>query len=196
MRKRLLIGLMVSIGVNLLIFAIIVAMALHNKIPLDEIFPIDFIKIEVEKPKPPPPPPKPKPKKDPPKIEPTKAPIEAEPDSKEVATIQSAPVIKDDPIPNIVNFTELDRPPKRLKFVKPPYPPIARRANKEGLVVVKFLITKSGNVTNVKVIKSPGGLGFADNAIAAVSQWKYETPTIKGHPVNAWCVVPIRFTLD
>ena len=195
MRRRLLIGFAVSLGINLLIFMAIVGMAISNKIPLEKIFPVDFIKIEVQKPKPPPPPPKPK-KKIEEKVTPTKAPIAEEKDPKAVATIQQAPVIEDNPIPNIVNFTELDYPPRRTVFVKPSYPTIARRAGKEGQVVLKFLITKSGNVTNVQVVRSPGGLGFADSAVAAAKQWKYQTPKMKGHPVNAWCIVPIRFKLE
>lgn len=196
MRNRLLIGFAVSLGINLLVFIIIVAMAVHNKIPLDQIFPVDLIKIEVEKPKPPPKP-KPKPKPTPPpKIEPTKAPIKEDSDPNAVATIQTAPVIKSQPIPSIVNFSELDYPPKRLKFLRPKYPAIARRAGKQGVVVVKFLITKNGNVTNARVIKSPGGLGFAEAALRAVSGWKYDVPRIKGHPVAAWCIVPIRFKMQ
>lgn len=198
MRKRLLIGLGVSLGLNLLIFAVIVAMAVKNKIPLDEIFPVDLLKVIVEKPKPTPPPtppptPKPTPKVE--KIKETLAPIEADSDPDAVGTIKTAPVISDPPIPSIVNFTELDSPPRRTKFIRPTYPAIARRANKEGVVVVKFLITKSGKVTNARVVKSPGGLGFDEAALAAVKLWHYETPRINGHPVNAWCIVPIRFKL-
>jgi len=197
MRKRLLIGLLVSLGVNLLFFALIVWMALSNNVPLEKIIPVEFLKVEVEKPKPPPPPPPPpKKKKEEEKVEPTKAPIESDPDPNETATIQTSPEIKSPPLPSIVNFTELDHPPKRLKFIKPAYPTIARRANKQGMVVVKFLITKSGSVTSVQVLKSPGGLGFADAAKKAVAQWRYETPVMHGQPVSAWCIVPIRFELE
>lgn len=185
-----------SLGINLLVFMAIVAMAIHNKVPLEKIFPVDLIKIQVQKPPPPPPKPKPEKKKEEEKITPTKAPIAEDPDPNETATIETSPVIDDKPIPHIVNFTELDYPPKRTRFVKPTYPIMARRASREGLVVIKFLITKAGNVTNVRVVKSPGGLGFSDSALSAVKQWKYETPMMKGQPVNAWCIVPIRFKLE
>ncbi len=196
MYKRLLIGLGISLGLNFLIFAIIVGMAVKNKIPLEDIFPVDLMKVIIEKPKPTPPPtppPTPKPTPKPEKIKPATAPIEADSDPDSVGTIKSAPVISDPPVPSIVNFTELDSPPKRIKFVRPAYPAIAKRANKEGVVVVKFLITKTGNVTNARVVKSPGGLGFDESALAAVRKWRYETPRMRGHAVNAWCVVPIRF---
>jgi periplasmic protein TonB len=198
MRRRLFIGLAVSLGVNFLAFVVIVGMAIHNDIPLEKIFPVDLIKIMVEKPPPPPPPPPPKPKKkkDEEKITPTKAPIESSDDPEETASIQTSPVIEDKPVPTIVNFTELDYPPKRTRFVKPKYPTIARRAGKTGIVVVKFLITKSGNVTNVKIIRSPGGLGFEESVIKAVSGWKYQTPMMNGQAVAAWCVTPVRFKLD
>ena len=60
----------------------------------------------------------------------------------------------------------------------------------------KFLIGKSGSVSNISIVRGPSGLGFEEEALRAVSGWRYETPTIGGQPVAAWCVVPIRFTLD
>ena len=92
---------------------------------------------------------------------------------------------------------ELDRPPKPVKTVDPEYPQMARRTGKVGRVVLRILITKNGQVAQVKVIQGPGaGLGFEDAAVAAVKQWRFSPPTVHGTPVDVWADLPIRFTLD
>jgi protein TonB len=92
--------------------------------------------------------------------------------------------------------SDLDRPPKVLKMVKPEYPELAKRAGREGVVRLRFLVSKTGQVSNVKVLSAPEGLGFVETALAAVQQWRFETPTVKGRPVSAWIVQSIRFVLE
>jgi periplasmic protein TonB len=201
-RRRLLIGVLISIGINLMLFAGLLSLAARGDFDLTTIIPIDLIKIEVPKPpEPTPPPPKPTPppkKEDTPPPEPTKAPIAEDPLAIGPATIQSAPVIQDTPVPKptVVNATDLDKPPKVLKLVRPTYPLLAKRANRQGVVRLRFLVTKAGTVKNVKVLSAPKGLGFEDAAVAAVLKWKFATPRYKGHAVSAWVVQSIRFQLD
>lgn len=97
---------------------------------------------------------------------------------------------------DVYSQSDLDKPPRVLKMVKPEYPLLAKRANRQGVVKVRFLVSKNGVVSNVKVLSAPAGLGFAEAAIAAVQQWKYETPTVQGRPVSAWIVQSIRFQLE
>jgi periplasmic protein TonB len=92
---------------------------------------------------------------------------------------------------------ELDRPPRPVKTIDPEYPTMARRTGKVGRVVLRILITKTGQVAQVKVIQGPGtGLGFEEAAVAAVKQWRFSPPTVHGTPVDVWADLPIRFTLD
>lgn len=97
---------------------------------------------------------------------------------------------------DVFSQSELDKPPRVLKMIKPEYPLLAKRANRQGVVRVRFLVSKNGAVSNVKVLSAPVGLGFAEAAVAAVQQWKYETPTVKGRAVSAWIVQSIRFELE
>ncbi|MDP8222864.1 MAG: energy transducer TonB [Candidatus Lernaella stagnicola] len=202
MRKRLFIGVIVSLALNLIVFAGLLALAARGDFDLAKIIPVDFIKIEVPKPTPEPTPkptPTPPPKKEPtPPPEPTKAPIAEDLNATEPATIQSAPVIQDTPVPvpQTVNASQLDKAPKILRFVKPQYPLLAKRAGRQGVVRLRFLVTKSGQVKNVKVLSAPKGLGFEEAAVAAVMQWKFATPMFKGKAVSAWVVQSIRFKLD
>jgi len=198
LRKRLLIGVFISLAVNLAMLAGLLGLAMRGEFDLQKIIPVDFIKLEVPKPPEPTPPPTPKPtptpKKQPEKApEPTKAPIAEDPNDTGPATIQTAPIIQDSPPPEVVNASELDRRPKVLKYIKPKYPVLALRAGRKGVVRLRFMITKSGKVTNVRVLSEPKGLGFGAATVAAVKQWKFETPRINGRPVNAWVVQSIRF---
>jgi len=90
----------------------------------------------------------------------------------------------------------LDEPPKVVFKVLPKYPELARKAGKEGIVILKILITRTGRVAKVVVLSAPGKLGFAEAAVEAVQQWKFEPPTVNGEPVDVWCTLPIRFKLE
>jgi len=85
-------------------------------------------------------------------------------------------------------------PPRLKKMVPPIYPTLAKRAGKEGRVVLKVLIDRNGRVASVSIVRSnPPGLGFEQSALEAVKKWIY-TPPSQGTMV--WCYQPIRFTLD
>ncbi len=89
---------------------------------------------------------------------------------------------------------KVSAPPKLKKMVSPEYPSLARKAGKEGRVVLKVLISASGNVVSVQVVKaSPSGFGFEQSAMAAVKQWRYSAP---GQGRSVWFYQPIRFTLE
>ncbi|QDO85471.1 M56 family metallopeptidase [Shewanella psychropiezotolerans] len=61
-----------------------------------------------------------------------------------------------------------------LTRVEPKYPKEAAEANQNGYVQLKFDISKSGMVSNVKVIKSsPKGV-FDKSAVKALKQWVYK----------------------
>ena len=216
MRKRLLIGALVSLGINVIMLTSLLGLAMQGDFDLLKIIAVDVIKIEVPKtPEPTPPPtPTPKPTPTPPPPEktpetaptPTLAPIAEDPTDTGPATVQTAPEIQDTPVPtppptpppqSVVSSRELDSPPKIVKMVKPKYPPLAKRAGRQGVVRVRFLIDRHGRVTKVKVVfAKPKGLGFEDAAVAAVSQWVFEIPRLNGRPVAAWVVQTIRFQLE
>ena len=81
--------------------------------------------------------------------------------------------------------------------VEPEYPELARRARIEGKVYLQAVIRKDGTVGDIKVIKEPpGNLGFAEKAIAAVSQWRYKPATQNGRPVDVYMTVVVNFTLE
>lgn len=83
--------------------------------------------------------------------------------------------------------------PSKLRHVAPQYPDIARQARVQGMVVLEALISRSGEVQNVRVIRGVPLLN--DAAVAAVRQWRYTPTTLNGVPVPVVMTVTVNFTL-
>lgn len=76
------------------------------------------------------------------------------------------------------------------------YPDKARRLGIEGKVFVKFIIDKSGNITDVEVMKGIGG-GCDEEAARAIADAPAWTPgKQRGRPVSVRMMVPINFRLS
>jgi len=85
--------------------------------------------------------------------------------------------------------------PKRLVYVQPEYPAIARAAKVQGLVIIEATIAKDGTVINEKILRS-GPLAALDQAaLDAVKQWKYSPTLLGGVPVEILMSVTVNFTL-
>jgi len=69
--------------------------------------------------------------------------------------------------------------PKCIKCDPAPYPELARRLRKEGLVQLSFLVSETGAVEQIKIIES-GDEILNQAVIEAVKNWKYEPATKQG----------------
>ncbi len=85
--------------------------------------------------------------------------------------------------------------PKRIHFVQPRYTEMARRARREGLVILEAVIGRSGAVESVDVLRALP-FGLTESAIHAVRQWRYEPPRVNGHPVPVRMTVTVRFGIE
>jgi TonB family protein len=83
--------------------------------------------------------------------------------------------------------------PEAVTKVPPTYPPAAREARVDGLVLLSVLVGEDGSVKEVRVRKSIPLLDEA--AQACVRQWRFKPARAKGEPVAIWIALPIRFTL-
>jgi periplasmic protein TonB len=97
------------------------------------------------------------------------------------------------PSPTVVRIGGDVREPRKLKQVNPEYPPVARAAHIEGIVVLECLIDADGHVKNVQVLRAPPVL--ADAAVEAVRQWVYAPTLVNGIPSQALMTVTVRFEL-
>ena len=85
------------------------------------------------------------------------------------------------------------RPPTVVQRVPPAYPPEARTARVEGIVVLEATISTTGEVSDVEVLRSVPLLDEA--AVAAVRQWRYEPTLVDGVAVPVLMMVSVNFML-
>jgi len=81
-----------------------------------------------------------------------------------------------------------------VRRVQPTYPPLARQARIQGVVILQAQISKEGNIENLQLIS--GHPMLAPAAIEAVRQWKYRPYLLNGEPVEVETQVQVNFTLS
>ncbi len=77
--------------------------------------------------------------------------------------------------------------------VPPEYPPDATDQHIQGVVLLRVIIDRQGNVSNIQLIS--GHPKLAPAAIEAVKQWKYRPYLLNGAPVEIETQVQVNFTL-
>jgi protein TonB len=80
-----------------------------------------------------------------------------------------------------------------LTKVPPQYPPEAKDAHIQGVVLMNVIVDKEGNVANIQLIS--GHPLLAPAAIDAVKQWKYKPYLLNESPVEVETQVHVNFTL-
>jgi periplasmic protein TonB len=80
-----------------------------------------------------------------------------------------------------------------VKRVNPVYPPLARQARIQGVVILQAQISKEGNIENLQLIS--GHPMLAPAAIEAVKQWKYRPYLLNGDPCEVDTQIQVNFTL-
>lgn len=80
-----------------------------------------------------------------------------------------------------------------LQKTTPIYPPIAKAARVSGTVVLQATISKTGTITNLRVISGPAML--QESALEAVRQWRYRPYLLNGEPVEVETTVNVIFSL-
>jgi len=84
--------------------------------------------------------------------------------------------------------------PRIVRRVAPVYPDIAAKARLAGIVILEAIISPSGHVTDVKVLR---GVPMLDEAaVEAVRQWVYTPTLLGGIPVEIALVVTVNFQVS
>ena len=76
------------------------------------------------------------------------------------------------------------------------YPPMAKEYNITGKVYVRFVVDKSGSVTNVEVVRGVDKSLDAEAVRVIKSLPKYKPGKQRGKAVKVMFTVPINFTLN
>jgi TonB family protein len=77
-------------------------------------------------------------------------------------------------------------------MVPPVYPPDALRARIRGLVILRVLISETGDPVEVQVVQH-GPAGMTEAAREAVRQWRFEPAMSRGAAVRTWTTVRVPF---
>lgn len=108
--------------------------------------------------------------------------------------VAAAPQVREG---DLVAINELDGVPELRVPVRPTYPPLAAKQRKEATIIVSALISESGRVTDVKILRGDTArMGFDEAAVRAVRQASFSAPMKDGKRVKTWKPLPIVFKLQ
>lgn len=82
-----------------------------------------------------------------------------------------------------------------LSNPKPLYPNVSRRLGEQGTVLLRVFVTVAGEPAQIELKSSSGFPRLDRAALNAVRSWKFSPATRSDQAVDAWVLVPIRFSL-
>lgn len=109
------------------------------------------------------------------------------------ATAPAAGAAQQDP-QGIVRIGGGVQEPKKIKDVRPVYPPIALSARVQGIVIMEIVIDTEGAVFDAKVLRPVALLDQA--ALDAVREWRFMPTELNGQRVPVIMTVTMTFRLD
>jgi protein TonB len=81
-----------------------------------------------------------------------------------------------------------------IEQVRPVYPPLAKQARIQGVVVLEAVIGKDGTIQNLRVITGhPLLIQAAQNA---VGQWRYKPTMLNNEPVEVVTTITVNFAFS
>jgi protein TonB len=86
--------------------------------------------------------------------------------------------------------------PRYLRNPPPRYPSSARRAGKQGTVVLSVDISTRGSAEAVRISRSSGHPELDRAALTAVKRWRFQPATLGGVKVPSRARVPVIFRLN
>jgi protein TonB len=110
-----------------------------------------------------------------------------------LANLVSAPVNAPKPVLEALTISQGVSQGLLIKKVQPSYPPNALRMRIEGSVLLLATISKSGNISAVKIVS--GDSMLTHPAADAVKQWKYKPYLLNGEPVEIQTQITVNFKL-
>jgi TonB family protein len=108
-------------------------------------------------------------------------------------TLLDSPSKAPTPVLQSVNVSQGVSQGLLVKKVQPIYPAVALRLRIEGAVQLTATISKSGDISAVKVLGGDAALARA--AVVAVKQWKYKPYLLNGSPVEIQTQITLNFKL-
>ncbi len=91
-------------------------------------------------------------------------------------------------------LTNPDVQPKLVSKIEPEYTEEARRAGVSAVIFCSLIVNADGVPQDIRVLRG-AGFGLDENAIRAVSAWRFEPATKQGAPVACTAHVEVNFRL-
>jgi protein TonB len=85
------------------------------------------------------------------------------------------------------------QPAELIRQTLPVYPPLARTARVQGIVLLEGTVNVNGAVENLRVVE--GHPLLVGEALRAVKKWKYRPAVLNGQPVSCSVTITVRFIL-
>jgi TonB family protein len=85
-------------------------------------------------------------------------------------------------------------PPVLLYKIEPEYSGVAHLARIEGKVLLALVVDTSGHADHISVLR-PLGMGLDEQAVGAVTQWRFKPGMKDGKAVNVAANVEVNFRL-
>ncbi|HSP13238.1 MAG TPA: TonB family protein [Thermoanaerobaculia bacterium] len=94
---------------------------------------------------------------------------------------------------DVIDISEVDVAPRRTRDPYVQYPPMAMRQRIETNILTTVLISETGSVLEVKVLRGDDRFGFTDSAVRALKTARYSPATKDGKRVKTWLPQMIQF---
>ena len=87
---------------------------------------------------------------------------------------------------DVINVGELDVIPRIVRSVKPVYPAMAIRQKITATILLTVLVSETGEVLDVRVLRGEPRFGFNEAAIRAMKATRFSAPMKDGKRVRTW----------
>jgi serine/threonine-protein kinase len=94
---------------------------------------------------------------------------------------------------DVVSVGDLDVVPRMVRPVKPVYPAMAMRQKIAATIVLTVLVSETGDVLDVRVLRGEPRFGLNDAAIRAMKATRFSSPMKDGKRVRTWFPQSIEF---
>ena len=98
---------------------------------------------------------------------------------------------------DLVDISQVSRPPQAIKVVKPEATSLARQRKVGGTVLLRVLVDEKGRSAQVEIYRdTTPKVGLGEASVNAVRQWEWAPATKDGVKVKVWHMVPMPFVIQ
>lgn len=97
---------------------------------------------------------------------------------------------------DVVDYDQVDVRPQLTSKPMLRYPPMATRQRAQASLILTVLVSETGDVLDVKILRGDSRFGFNDEAIRALRATKFRPAMKDGKPVKTWIPQPVDFRLQ